>query len=226
MTSDNSGGLSPKMPSLDAGQEVLIQFPYSPEKYRTRYVGMVPGDFIIFRLPVIPGGRDKTRAGNSLTVRFVVNGTIYGFHSVILSTAIKPLPMVFLAYPKALELHSLRENRRADTFLTSTVETESGAAAGRILDLSCGGCRVVIDSGRTLAGLGLVSGGFCDVRFSLDDGIEYTAASEVVKAGRYHGREAFTVRFLPGQDDVAEGVGRFVESYFEVLDKDGRPLGR
>jgi len=80
-------------------------------------VGMAHFEYIILRLPWVPGLRSRLVGGVSATVRFVSNGELCGFQSPVLTHIAKPSLLLFLTYPEVVEKLALRQHKRVQCAL-------------------------------------------------------------------------------------------------------------
>ena len=108
-------------------------------------VGMAHFEYIILRLPWVPGLRSRLVGGVSATVRFVSNGELCGFQSPVLTHIAKPSLLLFLTYPEVIEKLALRQHKRVQCALPVQFHSRRGDASGVIADLSQGGCRMAVD---------------------------------------------------------------------------------
>lgn len=108
-------------------------------------VGMVHFEYIILRLPWVPGLRSRFVGGASVTVRFVSNGELCGFQSPVLTHIAKPSLLLFLEYPEVVEKMALRQHKRVQCALPVQLHSRRGDAQGVVADLSQGGCRMAVD---------------------------------------------------------------------------------
>jgi len=140
-----------KLRSLRPGMPLDLQVstPTSAKRVKTEFVGMDGVKTLIFRFP------DENKWGNlrdaiypehHLIVRFILEeeaGEIIAFKSKILFVMTKPSHLVFVSFPKAIQNHGLRSDKRAQIRLPSKITNSQGMALteGVMLDLSSGGCR-------------------------------------------------------------------------------------
>lgn len=108
-------------------------------------VGMVHFEYIILRLPWVPGLRSRLVGGASVTVRFVSNGELCGFQAPVITHIPKPSLLLFLEYPDVIEKLALRQHKRVQCALPVQLHSRRGDAHGVIADLSRGGCRMAVD---------------------------------------------------------------------------------
>ncbi|SBW05172.1 PilZ domain protein [uncultured delta proteobacterium] len=108
-------------------------------------VGMVHFEYLILRLPWVPGLRSRLVGGASVTVRFVSNGELCGFQSPVITHIPKPSLLLFLEYPDVIEKMALRQHKRVQCALPVQLHSRRGDAHGVIADLSRSGCRMAVD---------------------------------------------------------------------------------
>jgi c-di-GMP-binding flagellar brake protein YcgR len=155
--------------SIDIGAEVQLEMDGISERLRCHVIGMRPGEYLIITIPEvrIPGGITyKFAAGRSLLVRYMHQGTVFGFETIVLGTTTHPARLVFLRYPRIIQEHNIRQQPRVECLLPSKIslsekkpgdkkpaeKTASTPSAnektaggktieGNVLDLSESGCR-------------------------------------------------------------------------------------
>ena len=110
-------------------------------------VGMISDEYLMIRVPAIPGILSRLNEGDPIVVRYVYAGNVYGFNSTILNYVQKPALIVFLAYPAAVETVNLRKAQRVECLFPATVKTDRNDYKAVIVDISQGGCRVCLDHG-------------------------------------------------------------------------------
>lgn len=108
-------------------------------------VGLVHFEYLILRLPWVPGLRSRLVGGATAVVRFVSEGELCGFQSPILTHIAKPSLLLFIEYPEVIEKLALRQHKRVQCALPVQMHSRRGDAQGVIADLSRGGCRVAVD---------------------------------------------------------------------------------
>jgi hypothetical protein len=102
-------------------------------------------EFLIVRLPWIPGLRNRLLPESVMTVRFVASGELYGFQSTVITHTAKPGLILFLTYPDVVEKIPLREHKRVQCAMPVYFQSRRGACQAIIADLSRGGCRLALD---------------------------------------------------------------------------------
>jgi hypothetical protein len=109
-------------------------------------IGMAPDEFLIIRVPAIPGILSRLREGDPMVVRYVYCGNVYGFTSKVLTCIQKPALIVFIEYPASVESMNLRKARRMECLFPAVVDYQGCGYKAVIVDVSLGGCRICLDS--------------------------------------------------------------------------------
>ncbi len=124
------------------GTKMLLRMGGHKADIKTELIGVARNEFLIVKAPVIPGIRTLFSGGEDVVVRYLADGTIYGFHSTMLRSQMKPVPLFFIEYPYQVEKIELRKEKRAHCSLPSKVHCKSGIFPGIIVDLSSGGAKL------------------------------------------------------------------------------------
>ena len=143
------------------GTRLLIDFEGLSGKLKSVLLGVDPGRYLIMRIPITAGILRILYDNSRVVVRFECFGTIYGFRSHVLAYLIKgPIQVLFVSYPKFVELLEMRESQRINCFLPSKIKIAKGLVdsdladgeisdfkefQGIIQDISWGGCRYSTD---------------------------------------------------------------------------------
>ncbi len=135
--------------SLNVGMRMAISLGTEKDSPENRLsadlVGVVHFEYLIVRLPWVPGLRTRLVSGISPTVRFVSDGELCGFQSEIITHVAKPALLLFLQYPEVIEKLTLRQHKRVHCALPAQLHSRRGDAQGVIADLSRGGCRLAVN---------------------------------------------------------------------------------
>jgi len=103
-------------------------------------------EYLVLRLPWLPGVKTRLVDGIGVTVRFVSNGELCGFQSPALTHTSKPSLLLFLGYPETIEKLALRQHKRVQCVLPVHLSSRHGDASGVITDLSRSGCRIAVEA--------------------------------------------------------------------------------
>jgi c-di-GMP-binding flagellar brake protein YcgR len=113
------------------------------------YVGRQGDRYLLADLPLVNGSPIFSTAGADCVVRFLDQGVMFGFESVVEHISYHPVPLIFLAFPTHLEQLNLRKEKRVKVGLTCELnydaDQETKSVPGRIVDASISGCRVIVD---------------------------------------------------------------------------------
>ncbi|MCL2103064.1 MAG: flagellar brake protein [Syntrophorhabdaceae bacterium] len=135
--------------SLEIGTRMIVSLNDlhgADERIVADLVGMVHFEYLILRMPWVPGIRTRLVDGISATVRLVSQGELCGFQSPILTHVANPSLLLFLEYPETIEKLVLRRDKRVQCVLPALLNSRHGDANGIIVDLSRSGCRIAVDT--------------------------------------------------------------------------------
>ncbi|MEG3768027.1 PilZ domain-containing protein [Alteromonas sp. 14N.309.X.WAT.G.H12] len=154
--------------TLSPGSVVDLQIdtPTAPQRLKTFYVGMdIPNGFI-FQVPNShkwANIRDQLVTGNSVVVRFVIEGEIgqiVAFKVGILKCFSKPISILITDFPTVLQSRGLRAEKRSQPGIPVSVildneekSTASGKLKGLIVDVSKKGCKLAVKKASSDAAL-------------------------------------------------------------------------
>ncbi len=144
--------ITPRL-TINIGSKVLMRFGLtagssqesSSGEIQAELVGLSHYEYLILRLPPMPGLLSKLAMGISIKVRFIHEGTACLFAAEVLAYVTKPALLVFISYPQSLEALPLRQHRRITCAIPALIRSRVGDLKGIICDLSNGGCRLVLD---------------------------------------------------------------------------------
>lgn len=130
--------------NIGPGSRLILQPAGTNRQLATEFVGMVKDKCLITLLP----GADLHYLVPEalLTVKCVQGGHhVSAFRTNVRGTATRPVGLLFLEMPSSVESIDLRQADRVHCFLPASTFIEGGSCPGLILDLSVGGCRLVVD---------------------------------------------------------------------------------
>ena len=133
--------------SIELGTQVKIEIEGVGIRLRGTLVGMEPGEYLIVKLhdATFDGLKDRLFQGNQIIVRYVYEGTVFGFLSKLIKTILTPIKLLYIEYPSIIENFDLRSQKRMDCFLPSSIIIRDEERQGAILDISEGGCCFLIN---------------------------------------------------------------------------------
>ena len=142
---------------LPVGTPLQIEINDVSVKMSSTAVGYVAETCLIIKHPSTGGFgpvSNKLFKGNKITVRYISNGSVFGFQSELLGVANDPVRLLFLRYPKLIARHSLRKSRRVGCYLPADLvinhvteeapvpETFRGGIVEDISELGCNYCMI------------------------------------------------------------------------------------
>lgn len=137
-----------------------VQINCQDKKYNSVFRGVVALECIVADIPIVDGKKIILNYSASITARFLVDGTVYGFKTGLLRVHAKSGLMV-MEYPDSIKKYNLRKSRRISVLLPSEVTTgyEKGSLSGQtwqtetlsgaILDLSGIGALIAVKPSKT-----------------------------------------------------------------------------
>lgn len=109
------------------------------------FLGISHYDFLIIRLPSIPGLVKKLLPHTRVEVRYLTEGAVNTFTTEIITHSFKPTLLLYTTYPDRMSILETRKHQRVSCALPITLNTPHGDALGVVWDLSMGGCRIAIE---------------------------------------------------------------------------------
>lgn len=109
------------------------------------YLGVSHYDFIMFKLPSVPGVRNLLLPRTVVEVRYLHEGSVHSFQSEVMSHVIKPSLLLFLEYPGRINIVEMRTHKRTTCSLPVMISSRHGDTHGIIGDISQGGCRITFN---------------------------------------------------------------------------------
>lgn len=201
---------------IAAGNVVTIQRMGEEARVRAEVLGAVPDAYIALRY-VYGSPKSRTlgflnlRAEDSLILRFMHEGVVYGFRTAVSRLVTDPDYLVFVRYPRFIEQVSVRRERRMSCRMPCLVTLDSGVARpGLMLDVSSAGCRVIAQLNQAEA---VPPEGFpVTVTLALPDQAEpLHAVGEVRRlTGDEEGRGALGIAFNHEQRKLCSALERYL----------------
>ncbi len=147
-TADNSGTRKPLR--IEIGSQVQIEIKEIPSRYQTTFIGMELYEYLLFKIPVFSydlrrsGIKHKLFPGNQITVRYIYEGSVFGFQTKLIEALFMPKRLLVLEYPKAIAQHDLRSEKRTECLLPAMAKITDKETQGIIVDINQNGCRYLI----------------------------------------------------------------------------------
>lgn len=141
MTQENQCVEAAEAPlAIDLGCPLFLQCKGQKDRFKSRLIGFLPGQYLIVATPSVPGIRNLLAANEGVLVRYIHQGEVFGFRSDVIGTITAPFALTFLACPLRVERINLRKAPRIDCHIPATLTSGEQSFSGMILDISTAGC--------------------------------------------------------------------------------------
>lgn len=130
--------------NLELGNEVYVKLDDIDYELKMSVMGMQVDELLILRIPKGVDLQEHLSEGKVMTARYTQTGTAYKFTSAVLGYVSHPVPFVMLSYPKRLETPNMRKDTRNECLFRAQVRIRDGNYMGVILNMSEGGCKMVL----------------------------------------------------------------------------------
>jgi len=216
IAADKSNRQTGKRLPLDVGMHMSISLGNLGEdrdkRIAVELVGLVHFEYLILRLPWIPGLRARLIPEAGVTVRFISDGVLCAFQSVIITHVGKPSLLLFLQYPETMEKLSLRRHKRVRCALPARVHGHRGDAKGVVVNLSQSGCRLLLDASKKTEFIRSVAGDELALQFALDAESRVNTVTCVIRNVKTdNNRILLGLSFVGIEPDFAETLRFFLE---------------
>jgi c-di-GMP-binding flagellar brake protein YcgR len=135
---------------LAPGERCIVEPEGLGKRFKSLFVGMERNQYLILRITreaQAMGTREYLHMSKPVTVRYLHRGQVCGFSSRVLSAIYNPVPLLFLHYPAQIEVLDVRSEDRMEHFLPCRAIYGGQERHGVILNLSRGGCRLLVERG-------------------------------------------------------------------------------
>ncbi len=135
--------------SLEIGIPIQLKMEGVAFPLHSVLVGMEIDEYLIIKIPAqYTNVKHKLVTGVDIIVRYLYQGTVYGFQTKLIELISNPVKLLFLEYPKIIEHYDLRSQKRAESIFPATIMIKDKTNHGAIIDVSKNGCRCHILNSR------------------------------------------------------------------------------
>lgn len=199
------------------GTRLLLSVNGTEGKHGTELVGLNPYEYLILKMPLVPGIRSRMAPGEALTMRFIHQGTIIGFRTHIITQINKPSALIFVEYPDVLEQYELRTHKRLRCLIPAEMHSAYGINRGAIVDLSAGGCKMCFEVKSSDAFKKLVAHDMMVLKANLFAGEESTLSCICRNVEMEKSSLIVGVAFLDLDRDVTKRLQEYIETVSSFL---------
>ncbi len=133
---------------IDIGTELNIEFKELESRFKSSLLGIVPSKYVIAQIPEIISNdfvvKCNRKKGGDVVVRYLYDGSVYGFKSKYIGITPDPINLMILQYPNEIEACNIRKDERVNCILPGKLKIGEDVQDVSILDLSASGCQVAI----------------------------------------------------------------------------------
>lgn len=144
-TQPRSSSIPDSLYLLRPGTRLVLDAAGLGKRIPTRYIGQDRGRCFIVHMPpsaTHPDVYDHTYTGNTVVVRYIKDGNVWGFVTAVQGRIAKPQRLLFLDFPTSVESHNLRQRHRVECSFPASVWLRGELMDTVITDISTGGCRI------------------------------------------------------------------------------------
>jgi len=131
------------------GTQVKLEFDGVEIPVHSTIVGLEHDKYIILKSPEpFQPIEHKIYPGSELILRYLTDGTVYAFQTRIIETIDSPVMLVFVEYPRIIQHHDLRDEKRLECHVPVRLIAGDRENMGCIVDLATTGCRCLVQGRR------------------------------------------------------------------------------
>lgn len=203
---------------LPIGGDALVEVTGTQKRFKTSFVGMDRRQYILLKLPMRRQIIDMLTPHLQITVRFLMDGgRVCGFQCHVAHLSVKPFPLLFLSYPKLVEVLKLRKHDRVACFQPIVFYLSGEEYPAVIVNISAGGCRILMEEGDLAAMESHAPGEQIVFQLRLFGSEEHVYLQGTVKTAtneQHHGKQvlALGVAFQDLDEELAGQINSYVET--------------
>lgn len=198
---------------IPVGTRLTLSFLNQKESYPAELLGYSAYEFLILRLPRLPALRSRLIANETLSLRFIHDGTVFGFITEVITTTVRPAFMLFCTFPDSLEQIDLRRHQRLNCLLPAVAHTSIGEYRCILQDLSHGGAKLVFETKSTDALRQIEAGTNILLDFTLFVGESEVPVPSVVRSVSLDGLKMYMgIQFLDLPDRLRKEMADYIDA--------------
>lgn len=133
--------------AIALGAPLQVDAPRVNGRFRAELAGMLPDVCLILTHPPV-----LYSTGDSITVRYLHQGTVYGFRTDVRTVVTHPVKLLIVGYPRDVQEQNLRQSPRLECTLPCRIAGAAGEAqTGLLRDISRDGCQVLLTRDETMS---------------------------------------------------------------------------
>ncbi|SKA77727.1 PilZ domain-containing protein [Paucidesulfovibrio gracilis DSM 16080] len=204
---------------ISIGGSVLMESSGALDRIKCHMVGYVKDEYVLLRVPLVPGIRSRVPEGASLTFRYLRHGKLVSFRSVVKNYIATPYSLLFVTYPNRLDFHELRNEKRYTCNFPALIQAFSQEYSGLLLDLSPGGCRFFFDDKNVEPPGNLRIDLWLRGTFRPPNTEPIPFRGQIVSLAGYSRTRTVNLRFAPDQAPLTSELREYMSETQEMLDR-------
>ena len=199
--------------SVEIGSPIQMQLSEISKRINAKFIGMDPGAYIIIAVPKTEELKDQFFRGRKIVLRYMTDGTIFGFESNVIALNLQPVRLLFLTYPQKIQSCEIRKHNRFDCTCHSHVILSGMKGQGMITNISMGGCQFVMNHPGDQESSAIKVGDSVNMSFQPPGGkpIE-SLPGEVRNIKRSDNGVEIGIRYLDLQDNVKDVLAECIRN--------------
>jgi len=129
---------------IHIGARMIVEFS-NKERMNCRFIGLDKDEFLVLKVPMVPGIRERMGEGAFHQFRYLKDGKIIGFSAEVLRYQASPASLAFISYPTEFTEYNLRHQGRVECRFPTELAVNETMCSGFIVDISSGGCKFLFE---------------------------------------------------------------------------------
>jgi c-di-GMP-binding flagellar brake protein YcgR len=199
---------------MEIGITLKIQIEGTKGRLTSELIGIEESEYLIIKMPPVQFMGNLSNVlykGNSIIIRYMHKGTVFGFKSHIIHFITIPAKLIFIEYPKRIESHELRSHKRLDCYLPAKVKIMDNIIGVTIIDISREGCNLVIEKAKVETSLTLQVGKEISISFQLPgESKKLTVAGKQKNIKKERDSVSIGIEFVDANIELQERLYNFL----------------
>lgn len=132
---------------LPLGRDVVARIPGINQSYKGTIVGFNPYDYLIVQMRLPTKIRQELTFGGHVVLKYVHNGSVYGFRAAVINSVSSPTSIVFFEYPAVAERIAMRQTSRSKCSIHGMLQTLDADYECMVVNVSETGCKISARAG-------------------------------------------------------------------------------
>jgi c-di-GMP-binding flagellar brake protein YcgR len=201
---------------IELYSKMILEFPEDRERMNCRFIGLMPDEYVVVRVPLVPGIRNRLEPDSPVELRFLEQGSLVGFRTEVIAYQATPFSLMFVRYPQRLDRHELRKEKRMECRLATLISKGDSQWKGVTVDISKGGCHCRLDAG-TMEKPDLKKGDHVKGAFQFIDGESQPFRATIASIGKRDGLLTLGLSFPDDKSAPPEKLYAYLQGMAAML---------